>query len=128
MANELPHESRVRALSATNAVLGVWLIISPWVVGAPGQSVATSGIVAGVLTFIFAIVRFARKHTAVMSWANVLVGAWTVMSPWIFGEASGDFRTWNYVIVGVLIVLIEAYSLTSSSTQPNWRQSQSGRR
>jgi hypothetical protein len=50
------------------------------------------------------------------------------MSPWVLGQTSEDFRTWNYVLVGVIVAAMEAYSLTSSSTQPNWRQNQTGRR
>lgn len=128
MANELTHDSRVRAFSAIEVLLGIWLIVTPWVLGAPGQRVATSGIVVGVIAVICGVVRFARKHTAVFGWIVVLAGAWTVMSPWVLGEEQAYSRTWNYVIVGVLLALIEAYSLTSSTTQPNWRQRESGQR
>lgn len=128
MPKELAHESRVRILSVVNALLGVWLVVTPWVIGAPARSVATSGIVAGILIFAFAALRFARKHTAVMSWANVLLGAWTAMAPWVLAEPTGDIRTSNYIVVGMIVALIEAYSLTSSATQPNWRQGETGRR
>lgn len=128
MPSEPVHDTRVRLLSSVNALLGLLLILFPWIVGAPGPRVGTNGIAVGVVVLISAGVRFAQKHTNTMSWTNVLLGAWTVMSPWVLGQYSGDFRTWNYVIVGVLIVAIEAYSLTSSTTQPNWRQSKTGRR
>jgi hypothetical protein len=122
------HDNRVRVLSSVNVLLGLWLIVFPWIVGAPGPNVATSGIAAGVLTLLFAVLRFARKHSTGMSWANVLIGAWTMMTPWAFGENSADIRTFNYVVVGLLIVAMEAYSLTSSATQSNRRQRETGPR
>src|SRR5689334_7537027 len=103
MPNELVHEKRVRLLDGANAVLGLWLIVSPFVIGAPGQSVATSGIVVGVLLLLLAIARVAYKRTMVIGLGMVLLGAWTIMSPFVLGETSADFRTFNYVIVGILI-------------------------
>jgi hypothetical protein len=50
------------------------------------------------------------------------------VSPCVLGEEQACSRSWNYVIVGVLLALIEAYSLTSSTTQLNWRQRESGQR
>src|SRR4051812_49250890 len=124
MPNELPHERRVRVLDGISALLGLWLIISPWIVGAPGQKVATSGIAVGAVILVLAAIRVLYKHTAAMGWVISLLGAWTIMSPWVLGQTSGDFRSWNYILVGVIVAALEVYSLTSSATQPNWRQSQ----
>lgn len=128
MPNELVHDRRVRVFEGVSGLLGLWLIVAPFIIGAPGQSVATSGMTAGVLIFVLAAIRFVYKHTTSMGLVTALLGAWTIMSPWVLRETSGDFRTWNYVLVGVIVAAIEAYSLTSSATQPNWRQSQTGRR
>jgi len=126
--DQVAHDSRVRLFSGVHALLGLWLIVSPFIVGAPGRSVATSGMAVGVLIVILAGVRLAYKRTATMSWGMVLLGAWTVMSPWVFDQHTGDARTWNYVIVGLIVAAMAAYSLTSSATQPNWRQRETGRR
>ena len=128
MQNELTHERRVRLFSGANGLLGAWLIAFPWIVGAPGPRVANSGIAVGVLVILLAIVRFSQKRSAIASWGTLLLGAWTAMSAWVFNEDSGDFRTWNYVIVGIILAVLQAYSLTSSATQPNWRQRETGRR
>jgi len=128
MPQELVHERRVRVFDGVNALLGIWLIVSPFIVGAPAQSVATSGQIVGALTLVLAIVRVAYRRTTAASWALVVLGAWTIMSPWVLAQPSPDIRTWTYVIAGILIAGLEAYSLTSSSTQPNWRQGQTGRR
>jgi len=82
----------------------------------------------GALILVLAAVRLLYKHTAAMSWGIVLLGAWTIMSPWVLGQTTGDFRTWNYILVGVIVAGLEAYSLTSSTTQENWRQRETGPR
>jgi SPW repeat len=128
MAAESTHDARVRVLSGINALLGLWLIVTPWIIGAPHENAAINGMTVGALTSIFALVRFGRKHTSILSWINLLLGAWLAMAPWVLGEPSGDARTWNYVIVGMLIAAMETYSLTSTTTQPNWRQSETGPR
>jgi hypothetical protein len=128
MPNELTHERRVRLLSGISALLGLWLIASPWIVGAPGPSVANSGMAVGALILIASLVRFVLKRTVVLSWGMMLLGGWTMMSPWVLGQELGNFRTFNYVVVGLLVVVMGAYSLTSSATQPNWRQRETGRR
>jgi hypothetical protein len=122
------HDRRVRIFSGITALLGVWLLTSPWIVGAPNQRVVTSAMGVGVLVVLFALGRLAWKRTAAFSWATLLLGAWTLMSPWVLARPTGDFRTWNYVIVGMLLAAMQAYSLTSSATQPNWRQRQTGQR
>jgi hypothetical protein len=128
MPAELTHDRRVRLFEGVSGLLGLWLILSPFIIGAPGPHVATSGIVVGVLVVLLATVRLVFKHTIVVGLIIALLGAWTIMSPWVLGQTSEDFRTWNYVLVGVIVAAMEAYSLTSSSTQPNWRQNQTGRR
>lgn len=128
MPHDLPHDHRIRLFDGINALLGLWLIASPYIIGAPGPTVARSGMVVGIAILVLAIVRVVYRHTMVVGLVMALLGAWTIMSPWVLGEASEDARTWNYILVGIIVAAIETYSLTSSSTQPNWRQRQTGRR
>jgi hypothetical protein len=128
MPESSTHDQRVRVFEGASALLGLWLIVSPFVLGSPGPSVARSGMLVGALILVLAAVRLLYKHTAAMSWGIVLLGAWTIMSPWVLGQTTGDFRTWNYILVGVIVAGLEAYSLTSSTTQENWRQRETGPR
>jgi SPW repeat len=128
MPTELAHERRVRIFEIISAVLGLWLMVAPTVIGAPGQRVARVGLAVGALIVILAVIRYLFKHTVVISFAIALLGAWTIMSPWVLEQTSADYRTWNYILVGILVAAVETYSLTSSTTQPNWRQNQTGRR
>jgi SPW repeat len=104
--------------SAIIALLGLWLVVCPWVLGAPGPRVANSGIICGVLILVCSAIRFAYRHTAALSWINALLGAWVIGAAWIFGENGWDIHTWNYTIVGVVIAGLETLSLTSSAMRP----------
>jgi hypothetical protein len=75
-------------------------VVGIHVVGVPGPSVATSGIICGALIFIGSWIRASYRHTSVMSWINVLLGAWIIAAAWIFSKNPGDAHTWNYTIVG----------------------------
>jgi hypothetical protein len=64
--------------SAVIALLALWLVVCPWIIGAPGPRIASTGIVCGILILICSGVRFAYRHTAAMSWINALLGAWII--------------------------------------------------
>jgi hypothetical protein len=104
--------------SAVIALLGLWLIVSHWVLGAPGPKIATSGVICGVIILICSGIRFAYRHTSLMSWINALAGAWILGAAWIFNENSPDVRTWSYTIAGAVIACLEVISLTSSALRP----------
>jgi hypothetical protein len=109
----------VRASSIAVALLGLWLIIAPWILGAPGPRVATSGIICGGLILVCSTIRFSYRRTSAMSWINALLGAWTIGAASVFGENSGTVQTWNYTIVGIVIAGLETLSLSSSAMRPH---------
>ena len=53
-------------------------------------------------------------------WINVVAGAWLVASPWVLGIASVAAR-WNFVAVGVLVVVLALYELREMRGQPSSR-------
>ena len=109
----------VSASSVAVALLGLWLIIAPWILGAPGPRVATSGIICGGLILVCSAIRFSYRRTSAMSWINALLGAWTIGAASVFGENSGTVQTWNYTIVGIVIAGLETLSLSSSAMRPH---------
>ncbi len=86
-----------------NLVLGVWLFISPWVLGYAGvPAAAWDAWVFGVIvaaTSVGALTQFALWQ----EWVNVVIGIWLLISPWVLGfavpEAQGAM--WNFVVVGI---------------------------
>ncbi|MEU4340076.1 SPW repeat protein [Nocardia sp. NPDC023852] len=105
-ASEAPDAQAVTGLLF---LTGLYIAISPWVVGFNGFSTLTGnnlivGIALAMLALGFASV-YGRTHGIV--WAAPLIGLWTILAPWV---VSGDVDTastiWNNVVAGAIAVLL----------------------
>jgi hypothetical protein len=81
---------------------GVYLAISPWVVGFSGQATITvnnllTGIAVAVLATGLASA-FGRTHG--LAFVVPLVGVWTIITPWV---VSGNVDTTNVIVNNVII-------------------------
>jgi hypothetical protein len=100
------HSKQVRVASGVNAVLGLWLIISPWVYGyaaGNGGSMLNSVIVGAVIAVLAFLRTRSPRENAGLSWTNLVLGAWTALSPWIFSYLEGG-RLWNSLLVGLAVI------------------------
>src|SRR5689334_1742305 len=87
-----------------NAILAVWLFISPWVLqfgaGAPaaGNGAATTGLlgavqsaawnawILGVIVFLVAVSAISRMDFW-QEYANIVLSIWIFIAPWVLGFA-----------------------------------------
>lgn len=96
-------------------ILGVWLVLSPWVLGFTMTEAAMWNAVAfGLLISVMAVLALVEFHEW-EEWADMAVGLWLVVSPWVLGFAmtmgAGSATTWNFVVVGILTLGMAAWSL-----------------
>lgn len=95
-------------ISGWNVALGIWVLISPFVLG-HSQSNAflwnnvVVGIVIGVLALICSGGADPKGGT---SWLNVLLGIWLIISPFVLGFFHLMAPVWNNVIVGIVVALV----------------------
>jgi SPW repeat len=118
------HSRQVKTASSINAILGVWLMVSPWVYGyvVTARNTAWNSIVVGLLVVIFGSLRYRSPHNRVgLSWANVALGAWTVLSPWIYSYTSDIGPLWNSVIVGCVVMALAIWSGSATVTEHHHR-------
>ena len=102
-----------------NLILGLWVIVSPWVLGftdvqyAPMNAVVI-GIVIAVMA-LWALISFQEWE----EWVNIFLGLWLVVTPWLFGFAamssaatagSAYAASWNFVIAGLLVAGLAIWS------------------
>jgi hypothetical protein len=102
-----------------NLLLGVWLVVSPWILGFTGVKYAPgNAYVVGVIIAVAAVSALLAFHEW-EEWVNIILGVWLVITPWLFGfgtlapttETLAAFAaTWNFVIVGLLVVGLAAWS------------------
>jgi hypothetical protein len=102
-----------------NLLIGIWLFISPWVVGFAGTETAASWnawiLGAGIVVFSAIAVSMPQAWEEVI---NVLLGIWMVISSWVLGVANRPAET-NAVIVGLLVILFAAWAMAMSR---DWRR------
>ena len=66
-----------------NWLLGIWLCISPWALRFNLDPTATrTAVIIGILVILTEVVTLS-VYRAWEEWANILLGLWLVMCPWI---------------------------------------------
>jgi SPW repeat len=91
-------------------LLGIWLCLSPWVLRFDLQPTETRAAVISGMLIILAEVVTLSAYRAWEEWINVLLGAWLIVAPWVFGiagwVASGDF-----IVVGCMVLALALYEM-----------------
>jgi hypothetical protein len=98
--------------SGLNIIAGIWLIISPFVLGFTNHNGAQwDCIIVGVIVAIIAAIRtWGPPRTAWLAWVNVILGIWMIVSPWIFGVSDVNAILWNGIISGIVVIVLAAWS------------------
>ncbi len=103
-----------------NVILGIWLIISPWLLGYVSTQAYWNGVILGVAIGIIALIRLLGPRGAVwLSWINVILGIWLIISPFVLRVESAAAH-WNSVIVGIIVAIVAWWSAaaTRQTTPP----------
>ena len=87
------------ASSGINVALGIWLIISPFVLGFEAHQAAKWNDIA---------VGIAVGLVALQAWSavNVALGVWLIIAPFVLGFANLPTLLWNSVILGALVGIV----------------------
>lgn len=94
-----------------NLGVGVLLFISPWLfqftdmTGAAINAWLCGVVVAGVATA--ALISFSQWQ----QWHGIPVGAWIILSPWVFGFAPLVPVTSLHVLLGMVLVVSECWEI-----------------
>lgn len=103
---------------AVNALLGLWLVISPWLFVYAGHTAAAwNAWVVGVIVLVAAIAALTRFHEW-EEWVNAVLGLWLIISPWLTGYAEVTAAVWNHVIVGILTAVLAVWSAWRARHEP----------
>ncbi len=97
-------------------VVGLWLIVSPWSLGALGPDALPLGAAAWSFFFCGLVVAalgglaYASRYV----WEDrldVLLGAWLISSPWILRFADHALLTWNAILSGLALMILAGWVL-----------------
>ncbi len=98
--------SSTRTAAIINLLAGIWLFVSPWVYRAYLAHNAWNSWIFGALIAILALIRMSNPlGTRALSVFNLILGAWTFISPWAYGYTGDTGRFVNSLCVGVIVFI-----------------------
>jgi hypothetical protein len=100
---------------------GLYLAISPWVVGFYYlRNLTANNLITGI-TLAMLAVGFATAHgrTHGVTWVVPLIGAWTIVAPWVMSGHVATTRTvWNNVVTGAVAVILGLAAMSMVAMRP----------
>src|SRR4051812_30268895 len=101
--------TNARYCDVANLVLVAALLVSPWMFGFAAGPASENAIVAGIAIAVLAIAALAA-FAVWEEWLNLIVGLWTLASPWILGFQGTTAMT-VHVLIGAAVALLAAIEL-----------------
>lgn len=118
------YAGQARAASGMNILLGIWLMISPWVFGNERPLSVTTSVFVGFLIAILAACRLAEFRLSMfLSAVNFVLALWTVAAPWAIGYTTNGGAVRNNVIVGLAIAILAVWSAGATVA---WKSQRTG--
>ena len=103
-----------------NALLGAWLLLSPWVVGFADERIAMFNFVAVGVLLIAAAIGAIVVPKAWEEWVEVALGVWLMASPWLLGFAGNMVAMQNALFCGLLVTVLALWVLGTDDEYGGW--------
>ncbi|HEY9720709.1 MAG TPA: SPW repeat protein [Oscillatoriaceae cyanobacterium] len=103
--------SDAKVPSWINVIAGIWLIISPFVLGFGALHYATANfVVMGVVIALLSALVLWHPQDGWASWINLFLGIWLIFSPYIYGFNEMMTPTSNSIIIGVIVAAVSLWA------------------
>jgi len=100
--------------------LGLWLAVSPWLLGFSHSEAATAN-AAGVGLLIALGSHFELSFDCLsVEWLNAFAGAWLVLAPFVLGFDTVPAAAANAVAVGAMVLALAASALSLEKELGKW--------
>lgn len=105
---------------AVNAVIGVWLVLSPWALGYASEAMAMSNAIVVGLALLAAALGAIFVPRAWEEWTELALGAWMIVSPWLLGFAALETAMLCAVVTGAVIAALALWTLAIDKEYNAW--------
>jgi hypothetical protein len=86
-------------------------------IGSPPQ---VNEFFVGALIFVLALLCAVNPSASSwLSWVNVVLGMWLIVSPYLLGYSNLEIARWNENILGVIVVGLGVWSALASRGRPS---------
>lgn len=113
----MPNREQAMTASGLNILAAIWLIAAPYMFNFAHTASASNDITIGIIVGILALIRvFTPTTSGWLSWINVILGLWLIVSPFFLGYINVA-SLWNDIILGVIVAALAAWSSAAATTQ-----------
>lgn len=105
-----------------NALLGAWLVISPWALGYQGETTAMANAILVGVALAAAALGATFVPRAWEEWTEGALGLWMVVSPWVLGFAGLRDAMYAASGTGVVILALALWVLLTDKDYTGWAQ------
>jgi heme/copper-type cytochrome/quinol oxidase subunit 3 len=106
-----------------NALVGVWLICSPWALGFQDNLTALGNAVIVGILLIAAALGAIFLPRAWEEWTEAALGLWLAVSPWVLGFSTVQNALVSAVVTGIVIMVLALWVLATDKDYAGWRGS-----
>jgi SPW repeat len=108
--------TNAKLCDAANLILGAILFFSPWMFGFEAGKASGNAHIAGIVIAVLAIAALAA-FAIWEEWLNLIVGLWTLVSPWLLGFQGTNAMT-VCVVIGAAVAILAAIEIWILSQNP----------
>ena len=117
MAYALKHEGQAMTASGLDVLAGVWLLISPFVLAFGNATAQANDVILGIIIGVLALYRFFNpSHGVGVSWLNLVLGVWVLISPWALGFSAYHVAMTNNVVMGIIVIILAGWSALATQS------------
>ncbi len=117
-ARERRTTSVTRIAATVELLVGLWLAVSPWIVGFGGSSVLKwNDVVVGAILALNGLAHLVRPQLPRTPWLSFGLGAWTIIAAFVLSFQNGSTGTaplWNAIFCGAALTAAAAWSTTET--------------
>jgi hypothetical protein len=111
-------KGQVQLASGANLAVGLWLLIAPFVLAynVASDAATWNDVIVGIVVASLAAIRaFGAYSQGWLSWSNVALGVWLIITPFALGYSEHADPLWNDIIVGVIVASLGTWSALEST-------------
>ena len=110
----------IRWQNWVNVVLGLWLMLSPSVMGYTLSATATANAHGlGAVLVIFNLLSVNRLQDQGQEILNILLGIWLILSPYALDFTAEKESAINVAVVGITVVLLAVWQIYNATKAGN---------
>ena len=100
--------------------LGLWLVLSPWILGYEDHEAATlNATIVGFAVTYLSLFELSLEQIA-EEWINVAAGLWLLASPAVLGFGEIQSATLNAMTMGALVLVFSGMALGNDKRLARW--------